>query len=121
MVNNRCLWYTQKQRKAVEQLPVTQDFIESLMRMKKAKDRAIAAGKEALGVPFGNNQAEPDIRNIKNKIKVCGCFRSRTGAEEYMGLMSLIGTARKNGFDSYNVVKMALSAQTDQIFVWRSE
>ena len=154
-------------------------FKKLLLRMKKAKDKAVAAGKEALsmftiqnykreynniikdaygenpepvkpkkkrgrvkrgkilalidrlqkykgavclfleklGVPFDNNQAERDIRNIKTKTKVCGCFRSRTGAEEYLGLMSFISTARKNGFDPYHAVKMALSCQTDQIFV----
>ena len=46
----------------------------------------------------------------------CGCFRSRTGAEEYMGLMSFISTARKNGFDSYHAVKMVLSGQINQVF-----
>ena len=57
-----------------------------------------------------------EIRNIKTKTKVCGCFRSRTGAEEYMGLMSFISTARKNGFDSYHAVKMVLSGQINQFF-----
>ena len=71
---------------------------------------------EKLGVPFDNNQAERDIRNIKTKTMVCGCFRSRTGAEKYMGLMSFISTARKNGFDSYHAVKKALSGLTNQVF-----
>lgn len=84
-------------------------------RLKKYKG-AVCLFLEKLGVPFDNNQAERDIRNIKTKTKVCGCFRSRTGAEEYMGLMSFISTARKNGFDSYHAVKMVLSGQINQVF-----
>ena len=66
---------------------------------------------EILGVPFDNNQAERDICNIS--------FRSRTGADEYMSLMSLISTARKSGFDSYHAVRMALLGKTNQIFGMR--
>ena len=84
-------------------------------RLKKHKG-AVCLFLEKLGVPFDNNQAERDIRNIKTKTKVCGCFRSRTGAEEYMGLMSFVSTARKNGFDSYHAVKMVLSGQINQVF-----
>lgn len=84
-------------------------------RLKKHKG-AVCLFLEKLGVPFDNNQAERDIRNIKTKTKVCGCFRSRTGAEEYMGLMSFVSTARKNGFDSYHAVKMVLSGQINQGF-----
>ena len=85
-------------------------------RLQKYKG-AVCLFLEKLGVPFDNNQAERDIRNIKTKTKVCGCFRSKAGAEEYMGIMSFISTARKNGIDSYHAVKMALSGQNDQIFV----
>ncbi|MBQ1943399.1 MAG: transposase, partial [Ruminococcus sp.] len=46
-------------------------------RLKKYKG-AVCLFLEKLGVPFDNNQAERDIRNIKTKTMVCGCFRSRT-------------------------------------------
>ena len=83
-------------------------------RLQKHKG-AVCLFLEKISVPFDNNQAERDIRNIKTKTKVCGCFRSRTGAEEYMGLMSFISTARKNGIDSYHAVKMALLGQNNHI------
>ena len=153
-------------------------FIDLLLEMKKAKEEAIAAGKEALSdydcqkfdkkyeeliklareenplpettekkrgrkkkgkilalverlanykasvclfiknfsVPFDNNQAERDLRMIKVKTKVSGCFRSEEGAREYLKIMTYVGTAHKQGYNAYEAIKNAISGEPDFIF-----
>jgi transposase len=66
--------------------------------------------------PFDNNQAERDIRMVKTKTKVSGCFRSKTGADDFAKLMSYIGTAKKLGFNSFYAIKNAVQGESDFIF-----
>ncbi|MBP5753184.1 MAG: IS66 family transposase [Treponema sp.] len=89
-------------------------------RKKKGKERALIVrlqkykGSVCLfasnfSVPFDNNQAERDQRNVKVKTKVSGCFRTTAGAQNYLNVMSYISTGQKHGVSAIDALNSAFA------------
>ena len=55
-------------------------------------------------------------RGRKKKTKVSGCFRSEEGAQEYLTIMSYIGTAHQHGINAFTAIRKALLGNSDIIF-----
>ena len=72
-------------------------------------------------VPFDNNQAERDVRNVKTKTKVSGCFRSVKGAQDYLKIMSFISTGNKHGINAFDALTSAFSGNAKIILGEGSE
>ena len=55
-------------------------------------------------VPFTNNEAERDLRMMKLRQKISGGFRSRSGADDFAILRTIIATAQKQRRDVVNAL-----------------
>jgi transposase/regulator of replication initiation timing len=58
-------------------------------------------------VPFDNNLAERDLRMIKSKTKVSGCFRGKAGGAVFAVIKSYTSTLKKNSMNIFNGLKAA--------------
>ncbi len=61
-------------------------------------------------VPFTNNLSERDLRMIKSRLGVSGCFRTFQGAVDYATLRSVVSTAKKLGWDMIETLSSSVHA-----------
>lgn len=119
--------YDEVLQRAYEENPLPETTEKKRGRMKKGKilslierlhkyRESVCLFVKNFMVPFDNNQAERDIRMIKVKTKVSGCFRSEQGAKSYLKIMSYVGTARKQGINPFTALRNAVAGTPECIF-----
>ena len=107
--------------KAIEEEPLPQK--PSHQRGKVAKSKSLKLlecfrdkKEKVLGflhhpdVPFDNNLAERDLRMVKLKQKISGCFRTRKGAEVFCRIRSYISTLKKQEKNVWDALQISLSS-----------
>lgn len=72
-----------------------QSVAYNLLQRLTTQREAVLRFMHNLAVPFDNNLAERDLRMVKLRQKISGCFRSADGASSFCRLRGYISTLRK--------------------------
>ena len=66
-------------------------------------------------VPYTNNTAERAIRCARVKEKVSGCFRTKSGADDFARVLSFISSAALHGVSSFDAIVYAFRGNADSV------
>jgi transposase len=118
--------YRNTLRKAWKENPLPQKPLKKKRgRVKKTKSQnlltrlqnhesSVLAFLHDISVPFSNNLAEQDIRMIKVRLKISGCFRTYKGAAVFARIRGYISTLRKQ---KQNILDSITAAITGHPFI----
>jgi len=84
----------------------TTDSKNLLKRLKNYKSEVLLFMTD-MRAPFTNNLSEQDIRMMKVKQKISGCFRNISGGENFCRIRSVISTTKKNKKNVFDILQIA--------------
>lgn len=102
-------------KKAIQQEP-----LPDISLHKRGRKKQILRFLHDKNIPFDNNLAERDLRMVKLKQKISGCFRTRKGAEIFCRIRSYISTVKKQGGKVWDELKATVK-QTSLQTIWVTE
>jgi transposase len=96
---------TRKERRGRIRQSFTCNLLRRLQKYAREVWRFIADHR----VPFDNNQAERDIRMLKLKQKISGCFRAESGMQAFCTIRSYLATLRKQNRSLINALALSFA------------
>jgi transposase len=87
--------------------PKKSDALNLLIRLHQYRD-LILRFMHDFDVPFDNNQAESDLRMMKLRQKISGCFRTQDGVAIFCDLRSYLSTMHKQGVHLLTALRSAI-------------
>jgi transposase len=87
--------------------PKKSDALNLLIRLHQYQD-LILRFMHDFAVPFDNNRAESDLRMMKLRQKISGCFRTQEGAAIFCDLRSYLSTMQKQGVHLLTALRSAI-------------
>jgi len=108
------LWHPDNIRLASDKKKMKQTKAKNLLDRLRFHKAYVLAFMHYPLIPFTNNQAEQDIRMVKVKQKISGCFRSYRSAQCFARIKIYLSSAKKQG---QNILRVLVDAFNDQPFI----
>jgi transposase len=87
--------------------PKKSDALNLVIRLHQYQDMILRFMHD-FHVPFDNNQAESDLRMMKLRQKISGCFRTEAGVTIFCDLRSYLSTMHKQGVHLLTALRSAI-------------